>query len=646
LLITFIQYAQLLEHPSYLANLTANLGMTRYATERILYLIPIIWVALLFGGKAGIGVACVALVSMLPRDVLISDSPEDALAETAVIFVIGNLSAFAIGSLRRERERRAELEEAHRELQENLRVIEESRKRLAALNKTSSIISQSLELSQVLDSAVKCVMNVMGADIVRIYTLDETSGELLLAAYEGVSERFVKTVGRIKIGEGFNGAVAESGKPLYVEDAFEDPRLTRAAVREENIHSQLIVPLISKGKVVGTLAVAMRSYRQFEPAEVDLLTTIGNQIGVAVENARLYQEEREVGGQLRKVADELRTSEQRYRELFENAHDAIWLVDLEGRIIAANRASTRLTGYSPEELHNQRAEMLLSAESIEVAKEMEHGLLTGGQSGAMGELKLVKKDGSEAIVQLASTLVFSDGQPAAFQHIARDVTAERRMKENLQFFLQHVTKGEEEERKRIARELHDETIQALVALCQQIDGLASGGKGLPRDARRRLAELHRRANDIMQGVRRLTQDLRPATLDNLGLVPALEWLAAEVARYSGVETRVEVIGQKRRLPPETELVIFRVTQEALRNVVKHARASQAVIKLEFGEDKTQVSITDNGTGFDPPMVINDLPRQGKLGLAGMQERMRLVGGSLKIDSRCPGGTIVSIELPS
>ena len=111
---------------------------------------------------------------------------------------------------------------------------------------------------------------------------------------------------RLEVGEGFNGRVAESGQPLFVEDASQDPRLTREVVSKYEIRSVIIVPLSSKGKVNGTLCVAMHSHRWFQPEEIELLTAIGNQIGVAVENARLYQQQQ-------KVAEELRASEERYR---------------------------------------------------------------------------------------------------------------------------------------------------------------------------------------------------------------------------------------------------------------------------------------------------------------------------------------------
>jgi len=574
---------------------------------------------------------------MLPRDIFVSTLREDALVETSIVFIVGILISYSLESLRRERDRRAQLEAAKEELQFQLRIIEADEKRLAALNQTSSIISQSLELTQVLSSAMDSVVDVMGVEVIRIYILDEVAGELNLAAHRGISDNFVRGVGGIRIGEGFNGQVAQTGEPLFVEDVSEDDRPTRAVVRQENIRSQLIVPLKSKGKVVGTLCVAMHSHRSFTSEEMDLLTAIGNQIGVAVENARLYQQER-------KISEQIRASEQRYRGLFENAHDAICLQDLEGNIIAANRSCIRLTEYSLEELHNLKLVDLISTDSLDTVAGTQKHLLTGAVPGYRNEIKVVKADGSEAIVQLASSLVYNNGRPEAIQYIARDVTQQKQMQENLRFFLQQITRTQEEERRRIASGLHDETIQSLVVHCQNID-MFSRTKGLNRQASLRLDKLHQQANEIMQGVRRLVLNLQPAILDNLGLVPALEWLAADVTGYSSIVTRLKLIGTEQRLPYEIDLVLFHITQEALKNVCKHAQANSVEITLEYTDRIIQLTISDNGKGFNPPQIVSDLSRYGKVGLARMQERVLLLGGTWEIKSEPDKGTIVTAKLP-
>jgi len=218
------------------------------------------------------------------------------------------------------------------------------------------------------------------------------------------------------------------------------------------------------------------------------------------------------------------------------------------------------------------------------------------------------------------------------------------MQENLRFYLHQVTKAQEEERRRISHELHDETIQALVALSRQLDTLASSDKGLPEDSRLRLEELRQQVNNTMQSVRRLSQDLRPAALDRLGLLSALEWLVSDVKEYSGIAMKINVIGTERRLPEEVALVLFRITQEALRNVWRHAQATRAEITVQFDENKTSVTVSDNGKGFKPPKTTDDLARDGKLGLAGMQERARLLGGSLTVQSEPGKGATVTVEV--
>ena len=616
-IITVPHYVEVLEHPAFLVQLVANFGLDRHAVERIAYLMPTIWAGFLFGVRGAAITSLVALAGMLPRAIFISPSPQDALFETSAVFIVGNLVAFSFGALRKEREHRIQL---------------------AALNQTSSVVSESLELSQILKGSVDNIIDVMNVDAALIFLLDEEAGELTLAAHKGVSAEFVQSVGRLKLGEGLNGLVAQTGEPMFVEDASKDPRLTQMAVREENIHSQLIAPGKSKGKVMGTICVAMHSHRQFRQDEVELLTAIGNQLGVAVENARLYEQEQE-------VAEQLRVSEERYRGIFENAHDAIWLHDLQEKVIAANESFVRLTGYTLEELRSTKAGDLIAQGCADSVKDVEDAALRGEAIGRLSEVTMVKKDRSEASVQLSTSPVFSDGQLVAFQHIARDVTQEKRMQENLRFYLGQLTKAQEEERKRIARELHDDTIQALVVLSRQLDDIASGGKGLSEDKRLLLENLLQQTNNIMQGVRRLSQDLRPPTLDRLGLLPALEWLAADMSEYSGIATKVNVVGTARRLREEVELLLFRIAQEALRNAWRHSQATRAEVMVEFDEGTTKIAVKDNGKGFDPPEIMGDLVKDGRLGLAGMQERIELLGGTLQIESKHGKGSEVVIEAP-
>ena len=619
-LITILHYGESLNQPSFLIDLTEKLDLDRHAFERIFYLAPIIWAGFLFGRRGAVTISVVALACMLPRAIFISPYPSDALFETGAVFVVGNLVAFTFSSLQKERVRRVYL---------------------AAVNQISGVLSQSLELNQVLGNAIDNVIDVMKVEIALVFLLDEEAGQLTLAAYRGVSEEFGQGMGGIKLGEGFNGRVAETGEPLYVEDASQDPNLTKMAVREEGIRSQLIVPLKSKGRVMGTLCVATRSRRQVLQEELDLVTAIGNQIGVAVENAHLYAHERE-------VAEQLRVSEERYRELFENANDAIWVQDLAGNIVAANKASEKLLGYTLQELlqmNTVNVTEFLSDEGLDLAREIRRKLLEKQPVVQPYEQHIVRKDGTEATLMITTNLVTEDGKPVAFQHIGRDITEEKRMRENLSFYLQQVTMAQEEERKRIARELHDDTIQALIVLSRQLDDLACRASDLSQDDKLLLEGLWQQTNSIMEGLRRLSQDLRPATLDRLGLLPALEWLASDVGKLSGLNVQVETDGAERRLAPEVELVLFRIVQEALRNVWRHSQATSAQVLVEFQDGKTMITVKDNGKGFQLQSPMGDLTKSGKLGLAGMKERARLLGGSLKVESEPGKGTTVIVEAP-
>jgi PAS domain S-box-containing protein len=376
--------------------------------------------------------------------------------------------------------------------------------------------------------------------------------------------------------------------------------------------------------------------------ETSAVFVIGNVLAISFASLR---RERDYRTRLESTQRELKASEERFRKLFEDAHDAIWLHDLDGNLINANRAAEELTGYSAAELLKMNVKSFLSEESLKLAQQVGKSLLNNQSVAQPYEQRIFRRDGSQAVVQLATSLVLDEGKPVAFQHIARDISEQKRMEENQRFYLQQATLAQEEERKRISHELHDDTIQSLVVLSRQLDALATGCKELTDDCRRSLEELWQQTNNILQGVRRLSQDLRPAAIDRLGLLPALEWLASDVSNFSGVNAKVEVMGKEHRLPEATAIALFRITQEALRNIWRHSGARNAEITIEFTDKRTKVTIHDDGEGFKLPDKMGDLAKHGKLGLAGMQERAQLVGGTLKVMSRKGKGTTIVIEAP-
>jgi signal transduction histidine kinase len=219
-----------------------------------------------------------------------------------------------------------------------------------------------------------------------------------------------------------------------------------------------------------------------------------------------------------------------------------------------------------------------------------------------------------------------------------------RLYESARFYARQITRAQEEERKRIARDLHDETIQVLIAISRRLE-LAILPQQLPQATVRRLTNLQELVSDTLRGLRRFVQDLRPPALDHLGLVAALVGLATDLEEETGIEVEVKVEGQARRLAPEQELGLFRVFQEALSNIRRHSEATHVLVQVTFYPSQMRMLIRDNGRGFVVPRRMDSLMSTGKLGLIGMVERARLFGGALVIRSEPDEGTTVLVDVP-
>jgi signal transduction histidine kinase len=228
--------------------------------------------------------------------------------------------------------------------------------------------------------------------------------------------------------------------------------------------------------------------------------------------------------------------------------------------------------------------------------------------------------------------------------MVRDVTEQKRLRENMQFYISQITRAQEEERKRIARELHDETAQDLATLSLDIEAINKSRDQLSDEAIRHLEQLRGRVDSALEGVHRFSHALRPPLLDEVGLVPALESLVDRLNERGEINTCFVVGGTRERLSSEAELVLLRIAQESLHNVRRHSQATEAVVSVEFGPQKVRLEVTDNGKGFELPGMLSDFASMGKLGLLGMQERARLLGGSLAVESQVGKGTKVVVEV--
>jgi PAS domain S-box-containing protein len=360
-----------------------------------------------------------------------------------------------------------------------------------------------------------------------------------------------------------------------------------------------------------------------------LLTLIGSELGVAMERVALSEETERVG--------------RRYRELFVRAHDAIWMQDMDGRILAANQAAADLTGYGGGENRRTNVTQFLTPEALELAREVRRKLLSGSEVEQPYEQRVIRRDGTEAIIMLTTSIIMDESGRPIFQNIARDVTRERRLAENLHLYAQQITHAHEEERKRIARELHDDSIQALSILSRRVDELISSQSRRSKIIKP-LENVRTEIDNTLARIRLYTQDLRPPTLEYLGLIPAVRELVSQVGQQTGIQIDLHIDGEERHFMPEDELLIYRIIQEALRNVWRHASAKQAHIVIRFDTRNATVGVTDDGKGF---VIGEDLRfvQAGKIGLAGMQERADLLGGTLTIRSKPGQGTTINLVVP-
>ncbi len=617
-------------------------NLSRHTIERNLFLLIALYTAFVFGILPTLIVIGASLAVMLPQALFFSTNRSDALLEVALVTIAGLVFVYWTrikeNDDRRYKKAVTALENTQEQLQARIREARANARRLATLNTISNALSQYLEPAKVIETAVEMVGEVMEVEVILVYTIEPRQNDMILTAYEGISSESAAELDHVKIGEGFNGEVAATGEVMLVQDASSDPRLTRSAVIRNKIHPMLIVPMKSKGEVIGTLCVGMRRPRTFLPDEIDLLSTIAGQIASALTNAKLYAEARE-------IADQLYKSARDYRNLFENAHDAIWFQDLDGKILAGNRATLMISGYPLDKLTGRNVKEFMDEGMLKLGREVANKLLNGEPFNQPYEQQTITKDGITRTLTLTTILMTVDDKPVGFQHIARDVSEERRMQNNLRYYLNQITRAQEEERKRISRELHDDTAQALFAISRQMDNFIRDNVGLSQQQRIALQDIRQRIGVTLQGIRRFSQDLRPSIIDDLGLLPAVQWLVKQKAEDSGIDISLKINGKEQRLLPEMELILFRIIQEALNNIGKHAAATKADVRLEFADSQLTVAIKDNGKGFRLPDAVGDLSSSGKLGLVGMNERVSLLGGALVIQSKPGEGTTVDLSVP-
>ncbi len=347
----------------------------------------------------------------------------------------------------------------------------------------------------------------------------------------------------------------------------------------------------------------------------------------------------------KRVEAALRENERRYRTLFSKAMDGILLLDANGDVVDVNESFARMHGYSVDELLTLNLRDLDTPKTLALAPERMRRIFDGETLGF--EVEHYHKDGHILPMDVASSVVDIDGR-RYFLAFHRDITDRRRAEQEIrrsQEQLRGLSKAANEaleaERRRTARELHDELGQSLTALKMDLDSLRSALPPELPDLDGRAQAMHALLDGTIAATRRIAADLRPLMLDDLGLAAALDWLTQNFSKHTGIATDLVIDDSVAQVPEPIASALYRITQESLTNVAKYAHASATEIQLERDGEWVRLSVRDNGRGI----AAADQEKRGTFGLLGIRERVTLLGGDATISGEPGRGSEVQVRIP-
>jgi len=535
--------------------------------------------------------------------------------------------------------------------------------RLRILVHAGIALNSELSLDALLQRLVETAAELTGARYAALGVIDRAGQSLERFFTAGIDEETRSAIGDVPSGRGILGVLIREARPLRLRDIAEDPRSVGFPRNHPPMRSFLGVPIVLRGVAYGNLYLTEKADgAEFSAADEELTQLLAAQAAVAIENARLYESStrwlrqleslNEIGNALAsevELGPLLDLVARRMQELVEGRIVLIALPDGEGGLAVAAAAggedlvgmrleagSTKM-GRILERGSSERVDAVVDDPEIDQRLARELGITSAiylplaVRGKPLGVVAVHDRLGGSAHfdeddVRLAETLV-------ARAAIAVDLS-ERVSRDALR----RVVDAQELERARLARELHDETGQALTSILlglKHLDDVIETD-----DAREATAALRELVVTTLQDVRRLAVELRPSALDDFGLVPAIERLAGTLAEQSELVVDLEARLGEQRLPAEAETALYRIVQEALTNVVKHASARRVSITLVRKQGFAVVVVEDDGLGFDPRTT-----RTGSLGFVGMRERVELVGGRLTVESAPGAGTTIAAEVP-
>jgi signal transduction histidine kinase len=539
--------------------------------------------------------------------------------------------------------------------------------RLRALLDATVALTSELSLESLLQKLADAAATLTGARYSALGVLDETGAALEQFVTSGIDAESHAAIGPLPRGRGILGVLIREARPLRLPDLSRDPRSVGFPPNHPPMHSFLGVPILLRGVAYGNLYLTEKEGgKDFSEEDEEVVTLLAAQAAVAIENARLYESATRWSRQLESLHEVVRSMVEetelehllelvcaRLRELIgarlalialpsEDGELRIAAVDGEGEAAEGllghglARGRSKLGGVL-DRRQSARVDSILDDPEVDQEEARLMQIRTGiyvplvARGRAIGIVAVHDKLGadarfSEADLRLAE--IFAARASVAVdlsERVARDT-------------VRRVIEAQELERQRLARELHDETGQALTSILLGLKAIraADSDKGAEH-AEREVRDLVVQA---LQDVRSLAVELRPTALDDFGLVPALERLAGTFEERSGIRTAVESSLSEERLPPEAETALYRVVQEALTNVVKHAGAERVSIVVARRGAGVSAVIEDDGRGFDAAEVRDDA-----LGIVGMRERLALLSGTLAVESTPGVGTSLVAYVP-